>query len=234
MKTAIQLIKEAYEFVGLVPTGKPVSGPMAEIGLTFLNDTIHQLNCDNYFPFTSNTVDGHVSGGTAKISEEPTSELVGPKPIRVNKVLIRNGNGWCALKDVAYENIWERRGSGSSPYAYAFTNDSEGRGIIVFDCEDGDFDCRVIYNKDLPRMEFNDLLLTPPQYESVLKYRVCYLIAVQKHFPPDKQAEYKELGDTILTSIKKANSKKHKIDIPFMAEKIAESPYDYIMIGRHL
>ena len=83
-------------------------------------------------------------------------------------------------------------------------------------------------------MDFNDLLLTPPQYESVLKYRVCYLIAVQKHLPQDKQAEYRGLGDTILTSIKKANSKKHKIDIPFMARNIADSPYDMVMIGRHL
>lgn len=234
MKTAIQLINEAYEFVGLVPTGRPVTGPMAEIGLTFLNDTIHQLNCDNYFPFTSNTVDGHVNGGTAKISEELTSELVGPKPLCVNKVLVRLGSEWVALKSVAYENIWERRGVGSQPFAYAFTNDEYGRGIIVFDCEDGDFDCRVIYNKNLPLMAFNDLLLTPPQYESVLKYRVCHLIAVQKHFPPDKQAEYKELGDSILTSIKKANSKKHKIDMPFRAKLVAETPYDMVMIGRHL
>lgn len=234
MKTAIQLINEAYEFVGLVPTGRPVSGPMAEIGLTFLNDTIHQLNCDNYFPFTSNTVDGHVNGGIAKISEEPTSELVGPKPIRVNKVLVKTGSEWAPLRDVAYENIWERRGGGSQPYAYAFTNDEFGRGVIVFDCEDGDFDCRVIYNKDLPRMDFNDLLLTPPQYESVLKYSVCYLIATHKHFPPEKRAEYKELRDAILTSIKKANSKKHKIDMPFMARALAESPYEMIMIGRHL
>ena len=234
MKTAIQLVKEAYTFVGLIPSGAELRGTMAADGLTFLNDSIYELNCQNYFPFTSNTVDGHVTGGIAKISPEQESELVGPKPIRVNKVLVRNGEGWAPLRSVAYENIWERRGNSSLPYAYAFTNDEYGRGVVVFDCENGDFDCRVIYNKDLPRMDFNDLLLTPPQYESVLKYSVCILVSAQRGFPPEKRAEYKELRDAILSSIKAANSKKHSIDMPFCAGSIAESPYDMVMMGRHL
>lgn len=234
MKTAIQLIKEAYTFVGLIPSGAELRGTMAADGLTFLNDSIYELNCHNYFPFTSNTVDGHITGGTAKISPEQSSELVGPKPIRVNKVLVRNGEGWAPLKSVAYENIWERRGNASYPYSYAFTNDEEGRGVIVFDCENGDFDCRVIYNKDLPALGYNDYLNTPPQYESVLKYSVCCLVATQRGFPPEKRKEYKDLRDSILSSIKKANSKKHSIDMSFRARVLADSPYDMVMIGRTL
>lgn len=232
MKTAIQLINEAYWFTGLVPSGKPANGMQSADGLDFLNDSLYELNCHNYFPFTSNTVDGHVSGGTAKISPDQSSEFVGEKPIKVNKVLYRNGVEWFPLKDVAYENIWERRTQSSKPLFYAFTNDEDGKGVLVFDCENGDFDCRVIYNRNIPTMAYNDLLNAPPQYESVLKYSVCYLIATQRGFPLEKRAEYKELRDGILESIKKANAKKRGIDMPYRPSSLADTPAEMVLMGR--
>lgn len=233
MKTAIQLINEAYWFTGLVPSGKPASGAQSADGLCFLNDVLYELNCHNYFPFTFNTVDGHVTGGIGRISPGPSdSEFFGDKPIKVNKVLYKNGTEWIPLKDVAYENIWERRTQSSKPIFYAFSNDEDGTGVIVFDCENGDFDCRVIYNRAIPPMDFNDQLNAPPQYESVIKYSVCCLIAAQRGFPPEKRAEYKELRDGILESIKKANAKKHKIDMPYRPSCLDGTPSEMVLFGR--
>lgn len=237
MKKAIELIREAYAFAGIAPvsTGAPsLNGKMSEEGLGFLNEILYKWNAENYFPFTSNTVDGHVQGGEAIVSPDEGSVLQGPKPINVNKVLCYRSNAWYTLSRVGYENIWERRNRESStPLYFAFTNDEYGNGRIVFDCESGNFDVRVIYNKDLPSMDFNDELTAPPQYEQAIKYGIAALVCARYGMPPDKQANVEKLRDSILTSIKKANSFKHKIDMP-VRESVYESPADYVMCGRHL
>ena len=137
--------------------------------------------------------------------------------------------GWVKLKRVAYENIWERRGNVSTPYYYAFTNDEQGRGVIVFDSENGDFDCRVIYNKNLPQMDFNDLLTAPPQYEQAIKYGIAELASVARGMPTEITAKYERLKTNILTNIKKSNSFKHSIDAPFVCGGIMEEPADRLL-----
>ena len=239
MKKAIELIREAYAFAGIGPTGTTLNGPslnghMSEEGLGFLNELLYKWNADNYFPFTSNTVDGHVQGGEAIVSPAEGSVLQGPKPINVNKVLCYWSNAWYTLSRVGYENIWERRNRESStPLYYAFTNDEQGNGRIVFDCENGNFDCRVIYNKDLPLMSFNDELTAPPQYEQAIKYGIAALVCVRYGMPTDKTAAVEKLRDSILTSIKKTNSFKHKIDMPARCN-VYDSPADMVMTGRLL
>lgn len=241
MKKAIELIREAYAFAGIAPTGTPLNGQMSEEGLGFLNEILYRWNSDNYFPFTNNTVDGHVNGGKAVINpddgfvpEDGASVLQGPRPINVNKVLCLCSNEWCEVHRVGYENIWERRNrTGSTPYFFAFTNDEQGNGILTFDSESGDFDVRVIYNKDLPAMDFNDELTAPPQYEQAIKYGIAALVCARYGMPPDKQMSVEKLRDSILASIKKTNSFKHMINMPVRNDRY-ESPADMVMMGRHL
>lgn len=231
MKTAIEIISEAYGFIGI--TGV-LNGRFSKEGLGFLNDLLYHWNAHNYFPFTQNTVDGHVTGGSGTIAPEQGNTFIGEKPVRVNKVLVRIGNEWYPLKPVAYENIWERRMNASAPYFYAFTNDEQGRGVVVFDCEDGDFDCRVIYNRNLPAMDFNDTLAAPPQYMQVLKYGIAELASVARGMPSEMTAKYKTLKDDALASIKKTNSPKHSIDMSWRGRACADSPADMVMIGRRM
>lgn len=237
MKKAIELIRDAYAFAGIAPTGSTIkgntlNGSMNSEGLDFLNELLYKWNGDNYFPFTSNTVDGHVNGGEAIVSPEEGSALQGPKPINVNKVLCYWSNEWYEVMRVGYENIWERRNRESStPIYFAFTNDEQGNGRIVFDCENGNFDCRVIYNKDLPRMDFNDELTAPPQYEQAIKYGIAALVCARYGMPADKTAAVEKLRDSILASIKKTNSFKHKIDMPVRGH-VYDNPDDMVMTGR--
>lgn len=235
MKTAIQIIKEAYENLGMSPSGLPLKGKFAEDGLNFLNEVIYRLNSDNYFPFTNNTIDGHVKGGSATISPDFMSEFVGENPISITKVLLKYGNEWIPLVNVGYGNIWERRSGSSRPMFYSFSNDEEGRGILTFDCENGDFDCRVIYNKNIPAMDFNDELMAPPQYEQLLKYGVCLKICNRHNLPAERKEGIKEDYNSILDAIKKNNSYKHEIDRPYVEDENYFNDYSLqVLMGRHL
>lgn len=243
MKKATELIREAYAFAGISPTGTTISGNslngnMNREGLDFLNELLYRWNADNYFPFTSNTLDCHVTGGKALIGSAELGEsglpvFVGPKPINLNKVLLRVGNEWYDVARVGYENIWERKAQSSQPVFFAFTNDDQGNGVIEFDCENGDFDCRVIYNKDLPKMDFNDELMTPPQYEQLMKYGIAALVAVRYGMPQDVVARIEKLRDSILTSIKKTNSFKHAINRP-MRGRVYDDPATAVLCGRYM
>lgn len=230
MKTAIELIREAYDFVGI--PGVTLDGKFSKEGLGFLNELLYNWNTENYFPFTQNTIDGHVEGGQVLIG--PGETLDGEKPINISTVLCKSGGEWYKLKRVAYANIWERRGVTSQPIAYAFTNDEQGRGVIVFDSENGNFDVRVIYNKNIPTMGFNDLLATPPQYEQAIKYGIAALASVARGMPDDMTAKYEKLRDDIIKNIKKSNSFKHSIDAPARCVGIDLSPYDRVLAGRRI
>ena len=50
MKTAIELIRDAYDFVGI--TGISLDGKFSKEGLGFLNELLYNWNTENYFPFT--------------------------------------------------------------------------------------------------------------------------------------------------------------------------------------
>ena len=230
MKTAIELIRDAYDFVGI--TGITLDGKFSKEGLGFLNELLYNWNTENYFPFTQNTIDGHVDGGQALIG--PGETLDGEKPINITAVLYKSGNEWYKLKRVAYANIWERRVSTSQPVSYAFTNDEQGRGVVVFDSENGNFDVRVIYNRNIPRMDFNDILATPPQYEQAIKYGIAALVSVARGMPSEMTAKYEKLRDDIIRNIKKSNSFKHSIDAPARAGSLDLGPYERVMTGRHI
>lgn len=243
MKNAIELIREGYTFAGITPTGSTIKGDMLNgnmnrEGLEFLNELLYRWNADNYFPFTSNTLDCHIRGGRALIGGVELgafgdSVFIGPKPININKVLYRYGNEWFDVSRLGYENIWERKAQSSQPSFFAFTNDPEGNGVIEFDCENGDFDCRIIYNRDLPPMDFNDELTAPPQYQQALKYGIAALVAARYGMPPDVQAKIERLRDSILTAIKKTNSFKHAINRP-MRNHFVDDPAMAVLCGRHL
>ena len=210
-KSAIQIIRDGYAYAGIVPTGVPLNAEMSSEGLMFLNELLYAWNTENYFPFTTNTIDGKVSGGQAKISPDDGSEFVGEKPIQVNKVLYKNGNVWTPLRRLSYEDIWEHRSQCCLPTFFAFTNDSDGNGIVVFDCENGNFDARVIYNKNIPPMEYSTILGAPPQYEQLLKYGVALKVCIRYGVPQDKEASIKAEQDAMLSNIKKVNAPKHSI-----------------------
>lgn len=229
MKTAIELIRDAYDFVGI--PGVTLDGKFSKEGLGFLNELLYNWNTENYFPFTQNTIDGHVNGGQALIG--PGETLDGEKPINVSIVLYKSGSNWIKLKRVSYENIWERRNTCSQPVSFAFTNDEQGRGVVVFDSENGNFDVRVIYNRNIPTMGFNDVLATPPQYEQAIKYGIAALASVARGMPPEMTAKYEKLRDDIIKNIKKANSFKHSIDAPVYGTPY-ESPAERLLTGRHL
>lgn len=234
MKKAIELIRESYAFAGIAPTKNALDGRMSSEGLGFLNELLYKWNADNYFPFTSNTVDGHVSGGRTIISPDDGADLVGPKPINVNKVLFKYCNEWYSLKRRSYENIWETVHQTTIPAFFAFTNDENGNGVLIFDAEKGNFDCRVIYNKNLPEMDFNDVLTAPPQYEQALKYGIAALVCAGYGMPPDVQANAERLRDSVLASIKKTNSFKHSIDAPCRKSNVYDDPAMSVLVGRHL
>ena len=234
MKTAIQMICDAYAYTGIAPAGLPVNGNMSKEGLGFLNEVIYRLNSEDYFPFTNVTIDGTLKHGQGIIAPRDDADFVGEKPLKVNKVLYRYGNQWISMLNVGYENIWERRLASANPEFYAFTNNEEGEGVIVVDAEQGEIPCRVIYNKALPPMNFNDELKAPPQYEQLIKYGIALKVCTKYGLPADKagaiQAEY----DSILTAIKKSNSFKHTITRPKRAHDILEDHALAVLTGRHL
>lgn len=233
MKTAIEIIRDALSYIGVVRSGKPVNGDMSREALVFLNEVIYRLNSDNYFPFTNNTLDGKVEGGIGKIGPGDECVFRGDKPLNVNKVLVRYGGEWAPLMRLGYDNIWEHRCGTDIPTYYAFSNDQEGNGVLTFDSERGSFDCRVIYNRDIPAMDFNDVLTAPPQYEQLLKYGVAIKCCNRYGLPPDRAASIEKEYDSILSAIKKNNSFKHEIDRP-----INVGAYDNfelaVLSGRHL
>lgn len=212
MKTAIQIIRDAYAYAGIAPTGTPLSGEMSAEGLGFLNELLYKWNMDNYFPFTHCTLDADVIGGEATIA--PDSETFkGEIPVFIQKCFWRNGSNWEPLHRVSYENIWERRSNGEIPTFYAFTLDEQGRGSLIFDCENGRFSSRIIYNRAIPSLDFNDLLNAPAQYEQLMKYGVAVKVCVRYAIPADVMAPIKAEQDAILGAIKKINSFKHEVNL---------------------
>ena len=233
-KTAIQIVREAYSYAGIVFTNGQLDDRKSAEGLDFLNELLYRWNIENYFPFTNNTIDGTVQGGEAKIFDAPEATFRGEKPLHVNKVLWKDCNEWVPLVPLGYENIWERRSCTTNPTFYAFTNDEEGNGVLTFDCENGNFQCRVIYNKALPKMDFNDVLAAPEQYEQLLKYGVAVKCCIRYGLPVETKAMIESEQNAILTAIKKANSFKHAINLP---SRITGGNYDYtlaVVSGRRM
>lgn len=212
MKTAIQIIRDAFAYAGICPTGAPLNAEMSTEGLGFLNELLYKWNMDNYFPFTHCTLDADVTGGEAIIS--PDSETFkGEVPVFIQKCFWKNGSVWEPLHRVSYENIWERKSNGEIPTFFSFTLDEQGRGLITFDCENGRFQSRIIYNRAIPALEFNDLLNAPPQYEQLLKYGVAVKVCVRYGLPIDVMKNIKDEQDAILGAIKKMNSFKHEVNL---------------------
>lgn len=215
MKNAIQIVRDAYAYAGICPTGQPLNADMSREGLDFLNELLYKWNTENYFPFTHNTIDAEIDGtGGAEISPE-SATFKGEVPAFVQKCFWRNGSVWEPVVRVSYENIWQRRSSGEIPSFFAFTLDSEGKGVILFDCENGKFLCRVIYNRAIPTMDYNDPLNAPPQYEQLLKYGVAYKACVRYGIPADVAGRIAAERDSILDAIKKVNSFKHEVNIGY-------------------
>lgn len=212
MKTAIQIIRDAYSYAGITPNGVPLNAEKSSEGLGFLNELLYMWNAKNYFPFTHNTIDGHVSGQTAKIAPED-AEFIGEKPISINKVMYRDASTWYAVNRVSYEKIYELSTQATLPSYFAFTNDDECNGELVFDCENGNFDARIIYNKALPTMDFADELNAPPQYEQLLKYGIAVKCGIRYGLPADVVSRIKGEQDAILSAIEKANSYKHSLTL---------------------
>lgn len=212
MKKAIQIIRDAYAYAGISPTGTPLNGQMSSEGLGFLNELLYKWNMSNYFPFTHVTLDADIVGGEAIVS--PTSSTFkGEVPVLIQKCLWRNGSVWEPLARVSYENIWERRRSGELPTYYSFTLDSTGQGLITFNCENGKFKCRIIYNRSIPELDFNDEINAPQQYEQLLKYGVAVKCCVRYGLPSDTLSSIKGEQDAILRAIEKMNSYKHEVNI---------------------
>lgn len=212
-KTAIQIIRDAYAYTGICPTKSTLNDKMSQEGLDFLNELLYAWNMDNYFPFTSNTIDGDIVGGEAEISPE-SNTLKGEVPAVLQKVFWRNGSIWEPLYRVSYENIWSRRCSGATlPTYYAFTLDENGKGRLTFDSENGHFRCRVIYNRSIPTMDYNSELNAPPQYEQLLKYGIAVKVCIRYGVPADVRVSIEQERDSILTAIKKVNNFKHEVNI---------------------
>lgn len=213
MKTAIQIIREAYSFAGICPTSTNLSAEMSAEGLEFLNELLYEWNMANYFPFTNNTLDARINGGSAIIAPD-SDTFTGGVPAFVQKCFWKNGSVWEPIRRVSYENIWARRVAGASlPSFFAFSLDENGKGVLTFDCENGNFLCRIIYNRNLPPMEFSTQLNAPPQYEQLLKYGVAVKVCVRYGLPPDVKKNIEDQRDAILDAIEKVNQFKHEVNI---------------------
>lgn len=212
MKKAIQIVRDAYAYAGIAPTGTPLNGSMSEEGLGFLNELLYKWNMSNYFPFTHVTLDADVVGGNALIYPD-SDTFKGEVPVLVQRCLWRNGSVWEPLSRVSYENIWERRSTGEIPSFYAFTLDGDGHGSLTFDCENGKFRCRIIYNRSIPEADYNDPINAPAQYEQLLKYGVAVKCCIRYGLPADVLNNIKGEQDSILRAIEKMNSYKHEVNI---------------------
>ncbi len=210
---AIQIVRDGYSYAGICPTGQPLNADMSREGLGFLNELLYRWNMDNYFPFTLNTVDADIDGvGEAEISPD-SDTFKGETPAFIQKCFWRNGSVWEPLRRVSYENIWERRSTGELPTFYAFTHDQDAKGRIYFDCERGRFKCRVIYNRVIPEMGYNDALNAPKQYVQLLKYGVAVKCCIRYGLPADVRSGIESERDSILNAIKKANQFKHEVNL---------------------
>lgn len=213
MKTAIQIVREAFSYAGICPTTSTLSAEMSTEGLDFLNELLYRWNMGNYFPFTNNTLDARVIGGSAIIAPD-SDTFRGETPAFIQRAFWKNGSVWEPLRRVSYENIWERKVQGASlPTYYAFSLDENGKGIITFDCDNGNFLGRIIYNRNLPTMEFTTQLNAPPQYEQLLKYGVAVKVCVRYGVPEDITARIEREQDAILAAIEKVNSFKHEVNL---------------------
>lgn len=213
MKTAIQIIREAYSYTGICPTKQTISDEMSSEGLGFLNELLYEWNMANYFPFTNHTLDARIIGGSAVIATDSTT-FAGETPAVIQKAFWKNGSVWEPIRRVSYENIWCRRVEGASlPTFYAFSLDEDGKGIITFDCSNGNFLCRIIYNRNIPPMEFTTQLNAPPQYEQLLKYGVAVKVCIRYGVPEDVTARIEKQRDAILGAIEKINQFKHEVNI---------------------
>lgn len=230
MKKAIEIIRDAYAYVGLCPTGMPLDANMSREGLEFLNELLYKWNLDNYFPFTQNTIEGHVgSEDDGIVTIAPDGNVNGEKPLVLVRMLLKFSQGYEELRRVSYENIFTLRGTCSTPTAYAFSHDSEGRGKVFFDGT-GSFDFLCIYNKALPTMDYNDELHAPPQYAQALKYGIAHKCGIRYGVAADSLAMVKQELDNVLAAIKKTNNFKREVNIN-TGRRSCQSPFDRVMRG---
>ncbi|MCQ2106405.1 MAG: hypothetical protein MJZ26_11515 [Fibrobacter sp.] len=228
MKTAITIVREAYEYTGVLQQGEQLNPEDCKEGLRFLNEMVRKWNEENYFPFSIVTADGTARNGRALIFKG-SEDIDGEVPCIVNKVYYRDGEAWVEVDKVSYENIWGCKDKSANPTAYAFTHDEEMRGVIEIDAEGCDIPLRVIYNRVLPKLDYNDELKAPEIYEDLLIYGVAWKVAKRNKMPPEDVADIWNDAASILSSIKKMNAGKHKVGKTY--QQVYVSPFQKVVRG---
>jgi hypothetical protein len=214
------IIVDAYKTIGEIGDQEALDGTRAQVGLDLLNELVSDLNLENYFAFTTQTITYSpstaqssytigVNTGTASTS---AVEINADRPANIMRAYLKNrGNAsiYSEITQIGTQDIPLFTIDGTSAPTYMAYRSTYPLGTIEFNCSVGtSYDIQLIYSKPIPRFDFNDELEIPYEYEPALKYALAYLIAKRYGNPAEVINDMRELRTEYLQKIKDNTQRK--------------------------
>ena len=223
------IIVDAYKTIGEIGDQEALDGTRAQVGLDLLNELVSDLNLENYFAFTTQTITYSpsvaqssytigVNTGTASTS---AVDIDADRPANIQRIYLKNrgtASIYSEINQIGTQDIPLFMVEGTSAPTYCAYRSNYPLGVIEFNCSVGsDYDIQMIYSKPIPRFNFNDELEIPYEYSPALKYALAYLLAKRYGNPTEVINDMRELRTEYLQKIKdntqrKANPIHHLMD----------------------
>lgn len=216
------LVVDAFKTIGEIGDNESLDGTRTSIGLQLLNEVVTQLNLDNYFAFSMQTVEYTTIASqkeyTIGIAPNPsyTSDIIADRPANINRLYIKNNQGNTVRGEVNQLSLQDlplvENDAVSTPSHFSYKS-TYPLGTIVFNSKPvGGQKVVIVYTKPIPQLGINDTAEIPYEYEPALKYALSYILSKRYGNPVDVIAAMKELRDEALLNIKN-NTQRKSFDI---------------------
>jgi hypothetical protein len=209
------IVVDAYKFIGAIADHEALDGTRTAVGVQLLNDIVSGYNLDNFFAFAPQEVKYFTSAsqesytiGVAPTSAYASADIVAERPSNIMRAYFRYKDAATPIEinQVATQDLNKFAVSNiaiGAPVFFSYTSEYP-YGRLRFNVKPfAGVRLDLIYTKNFPTFDINDIAAIPPEYEPALKYSLAYLIACRYGTDADTVTTCKMLRDEACTRVKK-------------------------------
>lgn len=233
-----QIVLSAAKQLNLCPSGANLNGNDTQIMVGLLNDVLSQWSTDNTLNNRATMLDGSGKGkdhlvvgipldangnvyDLSKLTEEeieqlkadhPEIDVLAPRPYNIQSLYVSSGSNWlkCNETSLAQLPITTFPGETNIPQFFALEQSWPCCKIHFNRGFSGRF--RLVYSVPFPKLEINDDVDIPPEYQRALHWELvlagaCYFGLVEQ------EATAKAMRDETMEVVNRNNSKSDPIDL---------------------
>jgi len=213
MVSVRNVIVEAYRMVGMLSDGQALDGTQSLVGVQLLNNMVGSLNLEGFF--ASSMVQLAFTPTVSKLSYTigiqegayPPPDISAQRPSHLRRVYAAYAASGVPMElpIVGAQDIYQFMPSQTAvgvPRFCAYLSNYP-YGEIQFNVQPSvAFQFFVCYNKAIPRAEFDDSLVLPPEYQPALTYGLSYVLAQRNGRPAEVVAGMMQMREEAYNQIR--------------------------------